>query len=53
MSTADTKAQIIEVIAGFQREVPSLAKLKLVFELEHNPLAEAAKSFDATPGDGR
>ncbi len=34
MSTADTKAQIIQVIADFQREVPALAKLKLVFELE-------------------
>src|SRR5690349_23895479 len=34
MSTADTKAQIAQVIAGFQREVPALEKLKLVFELE-------------------
>ena len=34
MSTADTKAQITLLIAGFQREVPALEKLKLVFELE-------------------
>ncbi len=34
MSTADTKALIEECIAGFQREVPALARLKLVFELE-------------------
>jgi hypothetical protein len=34
MSTADTKALIAQVITGFQREVPALEKLKLVFELE-------------------
>src|SRR3954453_23646156 len=34
MATADTKAQIEAVIASFQREVPALARLKLVFELE-------------------
>src|SRR5690349_24427953 len=34
MSTADTKAQIVQVITDFQREVPALEKLKLVFELE-------------------
>ena len=34
MATADTKAQIEAAIASFQREVPALAKLKLVFELE-------------------
>src|SRR3954470_873220 len=34
MSTADTKAQIAQVIANFQREVPALERLKLVFELE-------------------
>ena len=34
MSTADTKAQIEQVIADFQREVPALERLKLVFELE-------------------
>ena len=34
MSTADTKAQIEQVIVDFQREVPSLERLKLVFELE-------------------
>ena len=34
MSTADTKAQIETAILNFQREVPALAKLKLVFELE-------------------
>jgi hypothetical protein len=34
MSTADTKAQIESAIQNFQREVPALAKLKLVFELE-------------------
>ena len=34
MSTADTKALIVQVIEGFQQEVPALQKLKLVFELE-------------------
>ena len=34
MATADTKAQIEQAIAAFQREVPALARLKLVFELE-------------------
>jgi hypothetical protein len=34
MATAETKAQIEQTIASFQREVPALAKLKLVFELE-------------------
>jgi hypothetical protein len=34
MATAETKAQIEHAIASFQREVPALAKLKLVFELE-------------------
>jgi hypothetical protein len=34
MSTADTKAQIQQAIANFQREVPALERLKLVFELE-------------------
>ena len=34
MSTADTKAQIETAILNFQREVPALVKLKLVFELE-------------------
>ena len=34
MATADTKAQIEQAIAAFQKEVPALAKLKLVFELE-------------------
>src|ERR1700742_4015430 len=34
MSTADTKALITQVIAGFQHEVPALAKLKLVVEVE-------------------
>src|SRR5918994_593259 len=34
MSTADTKAQIEQVIANFQREVPALERLKLVMELE-------------------
>ncbi|WP_028061421.1 hypothetical protein [Candidatus Solirubrobacter pratensis] len=34
MATADTKAQIGTAIAAFQREVPALARLKLVFELE-------------------
>jgi len=34
MSTADTKALIVQVITDFQREVPALEKLKLVFELE-------------------
>ena len=34
MSTADTKAQIETAIKNFQREVPALEKLKLVFELE-------------------
>jgi hypothetical protein len=34
MSTADTKAQIEEMIANFQRQVPALERLKLVVELE-------------------
>jgi hypothetical protein len=34
MSTADTKAQIEQVIADFQHQVPALERLKLVFELE-------------------
>src|SRR6059058_1479046 len=34
MSTADTKAQIVQVIGDFQKEVPALQRLKLVFELE-------------------
>ncbi len=34
MATADTKALIEQAVKGFQREVPALAQLKLVFELE-------------------
>jgi hypothetical protein len=34
MATADTKAQIETVIANFQTQVPALARLKLVVELE-------------------
>ena len=34
MSTADTKALIEEAVRNFQAEVPALAKLKLVVELE-------------------
>ncbi len=34
MATADTKAIIEQAIAGFQKEVPGLARLKLVMELE-------------------
>jgi len=34
MATADTKAQIEGAIAAFQKEVPALSRLKLVFELE-------------------
>jgi hypothetical protein len=34
MSTADTKALIEEAIAGIQKEVPALERLKLVLELE-------------------
>ena len=34
MATAETKAQIEQVIASFQHEVPALTKLKLVLELE-------------------
>ena len=34
MSTADTKALIEETVRNFQAEVPALAKLKLVIELE-------------------
>jgi hypothetical protein len=34
MATADTKAQIEAALASFQKEVPALARLKLVFELE-------------------
>jgi hypothetical protein len=34
MATAETKAQIEQVIESFQHEVPALTKLKLVLELE-------------------
>jgi hypothetical protein len=34
MSTADTKALIERAVSDFQRQVPALAQLKLVFELE-------------------
>ena len=34
MSTADTKALIEQAVAGIQKEVPALEKLKLVIELE-------------------
>jgi hypothetical protein len=34
MSTADTKALIEDAVHSFQREVPSLERLKLVMELE-------------------
>ena len=34
MATADTKALIEEAIAGFQKEVPALERLRLVMELE-------------------
>ena len=34
MTTADTKALIEQAIDRFRREVPALARLKLVFELE-------------------
>ena len=34
MSTADTKALIEEGVENFKRQVPALAKLKLVIELE-------------------
>ena len=34
MSTTDTKAQIERGIADFQKQVPALTGLKLVFELE-------------------
>ena len=34
MATAETKAQIEDAIANFQKQVPALSKLKLVFELE-------------------
>ena len=34
MSTADTKVLIEEGVANFQKQVPALAKLKLVMELE-------------------
>jgi hypothetical protein len=34
MSTAGTKALIEQAIANFQKEVPALTQLKLVFELE-------------------
>jgi hypothetical protein len=34
MTTADTKAQIEDAIANFQKQVPALERLKLVFELE-------------------
>jgi hypothetical protein len=34
MTTADTKALIEQAVRNFQREVPGLARLKLVMELE-------------------
>src|SRR3954462_661020 len=34
MSAADAKAQLAQSIASFQKEVPALAKLKLVVEVE-------------------
>ena len=34
MATADTKALIERAVANFQKEVPALAQLKLVVELE-------------------
>jgi hypothetical protein len=34
MSTADTKALIEQAVGTFQRQVPGLTNLKLVFELE-------------------
>src|SRR3954453_9357579 len=34
MATAETKALIEEAVGTFQKEVPALAKLKLVMELE-------------------
>ena len=34
MSTADTKLQIEQTVRNFQKQVPALEKLKLVFELE-------------------
>jgi imidazole glycerol phosphate synthase subunit HisF len=34
MTTADTKALIEQAIVNFQKEVPALARLKLVMELE-------------------
>jgi imidazole glycerol phosphate synthase subunit HisF len=34
MTTADTKALIEQAVANFQKEVPALARLKLVMELE-------------------
>ena len=34
MSTADTKALIEQAVAGIQKEVPALERLKLVMELE-------------------
>jgi hypothetical protein len=34
VSAAETKNLIEQAIAGFQKEVPALSKLKLVFELE-------------------
>ncbi len=34
MSTADTKVLIEEAVAGIQKEVPALLRLKLVMELE-------------------
>jgi hypothetical protein len=34
MATADTKALIEQAVANFQKEVPALARLKLVLELE-------------------
>ena len=34
MTSPDTKAQVEQAVLDFQRQVPALAQLKLVFELE-------------------
>src|ERR1700748_65743 len=50
MATADTKAQIEAAIADFQKEVPGLARLKLVFELELRGRGDIQRCRVEVPG---
>src|SRR3954447_779784 len=50
MSTADTKALSEEAVAGIQREVPALERLKLVMELELRGRGDIALFRVQVPG---